>query len=60
MTHTSNYGQSFSEKFVQDPDLNLRWNAFLNKINYEPKVAFADVMGQIQNWLKPYWEKLKV
>jgi predicted nucleotidyltransferase component of viral defense system len=50
----------FSDKFVQDSDLNLRWNAFLKKIHYEPKVAFAEVMGQIQNWLKPYWEKLKV
>lgn len=60
MTHTPNYGQFFSEEFVQDPNLNLRWNAFLKKIHYEPKVAFMEVMGQIQKWLKPYWEKLKV
>lgn len=49
----------FSDKFASDPDLNQRWDAFLKKIKYEPRVSFAEVMVQIQNWLKPYWENLK-
>nr|WP_302831515.1 nucleotidyl transferase AbiEii/AbiGii toxin family protein [uncultured Bacteroides sp.] len=49
----------FSEKFSQNSDLNQRWNAYLKKIHYEPKIPFADVMEQIQKWLEPYWDKLK-
>ena len=49
----------FSDKFATDSDLNLRWNALLKKIKYEPGIPFADVMEQIQKWLKPYWENLK-
>lgn len=49
----------FSEVFPQDEGLNLRWNSFLKKINYERKVAFTEVMNMLTEWLEPYWEDLK-
>lgn len=57
-THLDNH-ILFSDKFASDSDLNQRWDAFLKKIKYEPKISFAEVMGQIQKWLKPYWDNLE-
>lgn len=48
----------FSEVFPQDEKLNVRWNSFLKKINYEQKVSFTEVMNTLTDWLKPYWEDL--
>lgn len=58
-THYSDNHILFSDDFFQDVELNLRWNAFLKKIKYEPIVPFAEVMNHIAQWLKPYWESLK-
>lgn len=58
-THYSDNHILFSDDFFQDVELNLRWNAFLKKIKYEPIVPFAEVMSHIAQWLKPYWEFLK-
>lgn len=49
----------FSDEFVQDTELNQRWNAFLKKIKYEPIVSFTEVTNRITQWLKPYWESIK-
>ena len=49
----------FSETFAQDEGLNLGWNNFLKKINYERKVSFTEVMNMLTEWLEPYWEDLK-
>lgn len=58
-THYSENHILFSDKFVQNTELNQRWNAFLNKIKYEPIVPFAEVMNRIIQWMKPYWESIK-
>lgn len=49
----------FSEDFLQDEGLNLRWSNFLKKINYEQKVSFTEVMNMLTDWLEPYWEGLR-
>lgn len=58
-THHQDNHILFSETFPQNEELNQRWNNFLKKINYEPKVPFAEMMRVLTDWLKPYWEKLK-
>ena len=58
-THYSDNHILFSDNFSQDAELNLRWNAFLKKIEYKPIVPFAEVMNCIVQWLKPYWESIK-
>lgn len=49
----------FSKEFAQDADLNQRWNAFIKKIKYKPFVSFEEVMINISQWMKPYWNTLK-
>lgn len=58
-THHQDNHILFSETFPQNEELNQRWNNFLKKINYEPKVPLAEMMRVLTDWLKPYWEKLK-
>ena len=58
-THYSDNHILFSDNFSQDAELNLRWNAFLKKIEYKPIVPFAEVMNCIVQWLIPYWESIK-
>ena len=48
----------FSEDFSRNEELNQRWNSFLKKINYAPKVPFTKMMNVITSWLRPYWENL--
>lgn len=49
----------FSSEFAENPDLNIRWNAFMKKLTISTQLTFFEVMSYLQTRLKPYWERLK-
>ncbi len=48
----------FRDDFADNPQMQVRWKAFLKKITKEADVSFAEVVSYIQIALKPYWEKM--
>lgn len=48
----------FRNDFADNPQMQIRWKAFLKKITKEADVSFAEVVSYIQIALKPYWEKM--
>ena len=50
---------AFSSEFAENPELNIRWNAFMKKLMVSTQLTFFEVMSYLQTQLKPYWERLK-
>ncbi len=50
---------AFSLAFAKNPNLNIRWNAFMKKLKIPTQLTFFAVMDYLQVKLKPYWENLK-
>lgn len=48
--------QLFTEEFAKDYSRNMRWKAFLRKINWEEQIDFCGVMNIISSELKPYYD----
>ena len=48
----------FSEKFTQDEDKQIQWNAFKNKNSLNIKINFVDVVTEIQCLLKPIYQSI--
>ena len=48
----------FRKDFANNQQLQVRWQAFLNKITRNQDVEFSDVVTFIQKKLFPYWEHL--
>ena len=48
----------FRNDCADNPQMQVRWKAFLKKITKEADVSFAEVVSYIQIALKPYWEKM--
>jgi len=48
----------FSEKFTQDKDKQIQWNAFKNKNSLNIKVDFVDVVSEIQCLLEPIYRSI--
>lgn len=46
----------FREDFASNPQMQVRWKAFIKKIGGENDIAFADVVVYLQSTLQPYWE----
>lgn len=49
----------FTEQFYKDVPRQLRWNAFLRKINYKGELPFEEVMRVLKDKFETYWEGLK-
>jgi len=48
----------FSEKFTQDKDKQIQWNAFKNKNSLNIKINFFDVVTEIQCLLEPIYQSI--
>lgn len=48
----------FRKDFANNQQMQVRWQAFINKINKNTKLTFADVVVFIQDNLLPYWKKI--
>lgn len=48
----------FREEFSGNPQMQVRWKAFLRKITKSENVSFEDVVLYLQGTLRPYWENL--
>jgi len=48
----------FSEKFTQDKDKQIQWNAFKNKNSLNIEVNFVDVVTEIQCLLEPVYQSI--
>jgi predicted nucleotidyltransferase component of viral defense system len=48
----------FRKEFSDNPQMQVRWQAFLRKITKSEDVSFQDVVAYIQETLRPYWDKL--
>ena len=48
----------FRKEFADNPQMQVRWQAFLRKITKAENVSFQDVVAYIQETLRPYWERL--
>lgn len=46
----------FREDFASNPQMQVRWKAFIKKIGGENDIAFADVVVYLQSTLRPYWK----
>ncbi len=49
----------FSDNFSKDQGLEIRWNAFIRKLNSKVNLPFATVVAEIKKKLKEYWENIK-
>jgi predicted nucleotidyltransferase component of viral defense system len=49
--------QLFTADFAADHDRQLRWNAFLKKIQWKEPIDFPDVMKLISERLRPMYER---
>lgn len=45
----------FDSNFSNNPQMQVRWTAFLRKSTIKSTLSFADVVCRLQNILKPYW-----
>lgn len=48
----------FREGFADNPQMEVRWNAFVRKINKNTTTSFGEVVAFIQETLRPYWDNL--
>lgn len=48
----------FREDFVNNQQMQVRWQAFMRKITLGKDLSFPVVANYIQNALRPYWENL--
>ena len=48
----------FREGFADNPQMEIRWNAFVRKITRNTTTSFREVVAFIQETLRPYWENL--
>ncbi|MDO5524693.1 MAG: nucleotidyl transferase AbiEii/AbiGii toxin family protein [Prevotella sp.] len=46
----------FRKDFPDNPQMQLRWTAFLRKATVKSSLSFQDVARWLQDALKPYWE----
>lgn len=46
----------FRREFSENPQMQLRWMAFIKKITKSTTLSFADVVIYIQDCLHPYWQ----
>ena len=58
--HTSYDAETvfFSKDFADNQQMQVRWQAFTHKITRDENLLFSDVVGYLQEHLRPYWEKL--
>ena len=45
----------FRKDFPNNPQMEVRWRAFLNKANINSALLFPEVVRWLQDTLKPYW-----
>ena len=55
--HAGRNLQLFTADFAADHDRQLRWNAFLKKIQWKEPIDFPDVMKLISERLRPMYER---
>ena len=48
----------FGKDFVNNQQMQVRWQAFMRKITKAEDISFNDVVSYLQNQLRPYWERL--
>lgn len=48
----------FREGFADNPQMEVRWNAFVRKITKNTTESFNEVVTFIQETLRPYWNNL--
>ena len=48
----------FTEEFMNDSGMSLRWNNFLKKMKIKTEMAFPEIVRFITTRLKPYWDRL--
>ena len=49
----------FKKDFGDNQQMEVRWKAFMRKINKATEVAFSDVVTFLQQSLSPYWERMR-
>lgn len=47
----------FREEFSSNQQMQVRWYAFMRKLNKDTSLTFAEVVTYIQHILRPYWKK---
>ena len=45
----------FRKDFPNNPQMEVRWRAFLSKANINSALLFPEVVSWLQDTLKPYW-----
>lgn len=48
----------FRGGFADNPQMEVRWNAFVRKITKNTTTSFREVVAFIQETLRPYWDNL--
>ena len=48
----------FGKHFANNQQMQIRWQAFMQRITKADEVSFNDVVSYLQNQLRPYWERL--
>lgn len=48
----------FRKEFADNPQMAIRWNAFIRKISKSSATSFGEMVTFIQEELQPYWENL--
>ncbi|MCR4964273.1 MAG: nucleotidyl transferase AbiEii/AbiGii toxin family protein [Bacteroidales bacterium] len=48
----------FRKGFVDNGQMQVKWQAFLRRITNNADLSFSDVATFIQNTLRPYWERM--
>lgn len=48
----------FRPDFADNSQMQVRWKAFLRKINKEADISFSEVVSYIQSTMKTYWENM--
>lgn len=50
----------FRKEFSDNPQMQVRWQAFVKKITKKDVLTFAEVVSYIQERLQPYWDGMSV
>lgn len=50
----------FRKDFSSNPQMQLKWQAFIRKITKRDELLFTEVVAFIQDKLQPYWDKLAI
>lgn len=50
----------FRKEFAENPQMHVRWQAFMRKITQRKDIPFSEVVRYIQKELRPYWEILSI